>query len=82
MQIKKIELTEEERKILRTLARSGAMSPGRVSAETLILPGETLKLLKALADAGMVVLRDDPGSADGQLVAITGQARDFLEFAA
>ena len=78
MQIKKIELKEEDRKILRTLARGGAMSPGRVSAETLILPGETLKLLKALADAGMVVLRDDPASADGQLVAITAQARDFL----
>jgi hypothetical protein len=54
------------------------MSPGRVSAETLILPGETLNLLKALAEVGMVVLRDDPVSADGQLVAITAQARDFL----
>ena len=82
MQIKKIELNDKERKVLRTLARSGAMSPGRVSAETLILPGETLNLLKALADAGMVVLRDDPASADGQLVAITGQARDFLELEA
>ncbi len=78
MQIRKIELTEEERKVLRTLARSGAMSPGRVSAETLILPGEALKLLRVLADAGMVVLRDDPASADGQLVEITAQARDFL----
>jgi len=82
MQIKKIELTDKDRAVLRTLARSGAMSPGRVSAETLILPGETLKLLKALADAGMVVLRDDPASPDGQLVALTAQARDFLEFEA
>jgi len=82
MQIRKIELTENDRKVLRTLARSGAMSPGRVSAETLILPGKTLKFLRALADAGMVVLRDDPASADGQLVAITAQARDFLAFEA
>ena len=82
MQIKKIELTDKDRAVLRTLARSGAMSPGRVSAETLILLGETLKLLKALADAGMVVLRDDPASPDGQLVALTAQARDFLEFEA
>jgi len=79
MGIKKIELSKEDLGILRTLARSGAMSPGRVSAATSILPGETLKLLKALADAGMVILRDDPASADGRLVGIAGQARDFLE---
>ena len=78
MQIKKVQLDEKERKLLRTLARGGAMSPSRASAETLILPGETLNLLKALADVGLVLLRDDPDSIDGQLVVVTAQARDFL----
>jgi hypothetical protein len=31
-----------------------------------------------LADVGMVLLRDDPANADGQLVAITAQARELL----
>lgn len=78
MQVKKVQLNDEERKVLRTLARGGAMSPSRVSAETLILPGEMLKMLRGLADVGVVVMRDDPGSADGQLVALTAQARDLL----
>lgn len=78
MQIKKMQLNDEERKMLRTLARGGTMSPSRVSAETLILPGETFKLLRGLAEAGVVILRDDPNSIDGQLVALTAQARDLL----
>jgi hypothetical protein len=78
MQMKKVRLDEKERRLLRTLARGGVMSPSRVSAETLILPGETLKLLKGLADVGLVLLRDDPDSIDGQLVVLTAQARDFL----
>ena len=78
MPINKMQLKDDERQVLRTLARRGAMSPNRVSAETLLLPGQTLKLLKELADVGMVLLRDDPANADGQLVAITAQARDLL----
>ena len=78
MQMKKVQLDEKERRLLRTLAHGGVMSPSRVSAETLILPGETLKLLKGLADVGLVLLRDDPDSLDGQLVVLTAQARDFL----
>ena len=78
MPINKMQLNDEERKVLRTLARRGAMSPSRVSAETLLLPGQTLRLLRELADVGMVLLRDDPANADGQLVAITAQARDLL----
>ena len=74
----RMQFSDDERKVLRTLARRGAMSPSLVSAETLFLPGQTLRLLKELADVGMVLLRDDPGSADGQLEAITTQARDLL----
>jgi DNA-binding MarR family transcriptional regulator len=78
MPINKMQLNDDERKVLRTLARHGAMSPSRVSAETLLLPGPTLRMLKELADVGMVLLRDDPANADGQMVAITAQARDLL----
>jgi DNA-binding MarR family transcriptional regulator len=45
----------------------------------MILPGNLLKLLRNLADVGMVALRDDPDSADGQLVVLTAQGRDLLE---
>jgi len=78
MPINRMQLNDEERKVLRTLARYGAMSPSRLSAETWLLPGQMLKLLRELADVGMVLLRDDPGNADGKMVAITVQARDVL----
>lgn len=79
MQFKRVQLTDDERKVLRMLARGGVMSPSRVSAETTILPGQTLALLRNLADIGMVVLRDDADSVDGLLVALTAQGRDLLE---
>jgi DNA-binding MarR family transcriptional regulator len=79
MQFKKLQMSDEERTVLRMLARRGIMSPSRVSAETMILPGNLLKLLRNLADVGMVALRDDPDSADGQLVVLTAQGRDLLE---
>lgn len=67
MLINKMQLNNEERQVLRTLARRGSMSPSRVSAKTLLLPGQTLKLLKELADVVMVLLRDDPANADGNI---------------
>jgi|GEM_PF-1682162 DNA-binding MarR family transcriptional regulator len=74
----KFELDEQERQVLQALARGGAMSPSQVSAETLILPGDTAKLLQMLADVGLVLMRDDSDSADGKLVALSAQARDLL----
>jgi len=79
MQKSQIELNDDERKVLLTLARSGAMSPSQVSADTWILPGDTLTLLKTLADEDLVVMRDDPDTADGKLVALTARARDLLD---
>jgi DNA-binding MarR family transcriptional regulator len=79
MQFNNPQMSDAERTVLRTLARRGLMSPSRVSAETMILPGNLLKLLQNLADVGMVTLRDDPDSADGQLVVLTAQGRDLLE---
>ncbi|MGH8058032.1 MAG: hypothetical protein ACREOH_12480 [Candidatus Entotheonellia bacterium] len=79
MQFKRVRLTDDERKVLRMLSRRGVMSPSRVSAETMILPGQTLGLLRNLADVGMVVLRDDVDSEDGLLVGLTAQGRDLVE---
>jgi hypothetical protein len=75
----RFELTDNEQKVLQTLEKRGAMSPSQVSAETWLLPGETNKVLKNLSGVGMVVLRNDSNSPDGQMVAITGEARTFLK---
>ena len=74
----KIELDDREQKILNTLARSGVMSPSQVSAETWLLPGDTMAVLKSLAEAGLVLMREDADSADGKLVALTTDGRDLL----
>ncbi len=74
----KLELEEKERKVLEALARGGAMSPSQVSAETLILPGDTARLLQVLNDMGLVLMREDSDSADGKLVALSAQARYIL----
>ena len=76
--MKRFELEEEERKVLQTLAKRGAMSPSEVAAETWTLPGKTLSLLRDLSTAGFVLLRDDTNSPDGMLVAITSEARIYL----
>ncbi len=76
--MKRFELEEEERKVLQTLAKRGAMSPSEVAAETWTLPGKTLSVLRELSSAGFVVLRNDTHSPDGMLVAITSEARIYL----
>lgn len=76
--MKRFELEEEERKVLQTLAKRGAMSPSEVAAETWTLPGKTLSVLRELSSAGFVLLRDDTNSPDGMLVAITTEARVYL----
>ncbi len=76
--MKRFELEENERKMLQTLAKRGAMSPSEVAAETWTMPGKTLSVLRELSSAGFVLLRDDTNSPDGMLVAITSQARVYL----
>lgn len=76
--MKRFELEEEERIVLQTLAKRGAMSPSEVAAETWTMPGKTLSVLRDLSSAGFVVMRDDTNSPDGMLVAITGEARLYL----
>lgn len=72
------ELEEKEQKVLKTLAQRGAMSPSEVSAETWILPGDALSVLKNLSTVGFVLMREDSKSPDGMMVAITSEARDYL----
>jgi DNA-binding MarR family transcriptional regulator len=74
----RFELEEKEQIVLKTLANRGAMSPSQVAAETWILPGETLSVLKTLSGAGFVLMRNDSNSPDGLLVAITTEARTYL----
>lgn len=72
------ELTDRETKVLNTLASRGAMSPSQVAAETWILPGDMRTMLQEMSNAGIVVLREDSNSPDGWLVAITNDARGFV----
>ena len=76
--MKRFELEEHEQKILRTLAQRGAMSPGQVSAETWMMPGETLSVLRMLSSEGLILMRDDTNSPDGMLVAITAETRQLF----
>lgn len=72
------ELNDNESKVLNTLAVRGAMSPSQVAAETWILPGDMRAMLQDMATAGFVVLREDSNSPDGWLVAITNDARGYV----
>lgn len=77
--MKRYELEEKEIKVLETLAEYGAMSPGQVSAQTWMLPGETQTVLRGLSEEGLVLLRDDTQSVDGRLVAMTMKARELMQ---
>jgi len=74
----RIELDDNERKILETLARSGATSPSALAAETLTLPADIEAMLRTLNDMGLVLMRDDADSVDGKLIAISAEARDLI----
>ncbi len=76
--MKRYELEDKEKKVLNTLAQRGAMSPSQVSAETWLMPGEALSVLKDLSSEGLVLMRNDTNSPDGMLVAITTEARTFI----
>ncbi len=62
------ELNDTQKKMLAWIERAGAVSPSRLAAETMMLPDETWGMLNQLAEWGLVVIRDDPDSADGKLV--------------
>lgn len=76
--MKRFELEDNEKKVLRALAQRGAMTPGQVSASTWMMPGETMSTLRVLSEEGLVLMRQDTKSPDGMLVAITSAARTYI----
>lgn len=70
-------LTDSQKKILLWLERAGACSPSRLAAEMMTLPQDTWKTLNELAEMGLVVIRDDPDSADGTLVFAAPMSDDY-----
>ncbi|MGH2524138.1 MAG: hypothetical protein ACRDH2_16650 [Anaerolineales bacterium] len=65
------ELNEEQKRMLAWLDRNGAVSPSRLLAETPLDPKEAWGMLNQLAEWGLVIMRQDPDSADGLLVVLT-----------
>jgi len=61
-------LTDAQTKLLDWLDRHGAVSPSQMLAQTELAPREAWDVLQGLAQLGLVVIRDDPDSPDGQLV--------------
>ena len=61
-------LTDAQTKLLDWLDRHGAVSPSQVLAQTEFAPREAWDNLQGLVQLGLVVIRDDPDSPDGQLV--------------
>ena len=62
------ELNDAQKRMLTWIEKAGAVSPSRLAAETMMLPDETWGMLNQLSEWGLVVIRDDPDSADGKLV--------------
>ncbi|MBI3176838.1 MAG: hypothetical protein HY872_00570 [Chloroflexi bacterium] len=67
------------RRVLAWLDKIGAVSPSRLAAETQMLPQETWGLLNQLSEMGLVIIRDDPDSADGALVIPAPMSMKSLE---
>lgn len=63
-----IKLNDDQKKMLAWLERTGAVSPSQLLAQTPWSPKEAWGMLNELAEMGLLVIRDDPGSPDGQLV--------------
>lgn len=74
----KIKPEEQENRILKTLYTRGAMSPGEISANTWLMPGDTLSALKRLANSGQILLRPDSQNPDGLMAALKKDVRDSM----
>jgi len=73
------ELNEEQKRMLAWLDRNGAVSPSRLLAQTPLGPKEAWEMLNQLAEWGLVIMRQDPDSADGMLVAASPTAANFIK---
>lgn len=63
-----IELDDAQKKMLAWLERAGAVPPSQLLAQTQFPPKEAWGMLTRLAEMGLLVIRADPDSPDGQLV--------------
>jgi hypothetical protein len=54
--------------MLAWLERAGAVSPSQLLAQTPWSPKEAWGMINALAEMGLLIIREDPDSPDGQLV--------------
>ncbi len=72
-----IELNSREQEVLQTLSRRGAMPPGQLAAETLLVPTELNRLLDGLASFKLVIVRED-NTPDGRVVILTGEGKEAL----
>ena len=62
------ELSDNHKKMLAWIQRSGAVSTSRLLAQTDLSPREAWDMLNQLAEWELIIIRDDPSSADGKLV--------------
>jgi hypothetical protein len=74
-----VQLSEEQKRLLVWLEQRGAVSPGQVLAQTPYPPKEAWDMLNQLAEWGLVIMRQDPDSADGMLVVASPTAVNFIK---
>jgi hypothetical protein len=63
-----VELNDDQKKMLAWLERAGAVPPSQMLAQTPWLPKDAWGMLRQLEELGLVIIRDDPDSPDGQLI--------------
>jgi DNA-binding MarR family transcriptional regulator len=76
------ELNDNEERILRSLAESGALTPSEISVKTLILPDEVQNTLKALGQKGLVKslsLAEQSRSIEREACTLTPEGRRLLK---
>lgn len=73
------DLSDAHRRLLACIEKGGAVSPSQLAADTMTLPQAAWNMLNDLAALGLVVIRDDPDSADGTLAFAAPMAEDFTK---
>ena len=62
------QLNNNQREAVMWISERGAISPSEWLAQTSLSPSEAWDMLKQLAGWGLIIMRDDPDSADGLLI--------------
>jgi DNA-binding MarR family transcriptional regulator len=77
MKIMRVRPTPEQEEILRTVYRWQKISPGHLSAETLIPPDKVMPSLQKLVKAGLVLIAPDDSTPDRRIVFLTREGREY-----